>query len=117
MIRNLSVSVCACLSLGLGASVWAGEMDSNSVQSYQALPTGPFSTTYLSSTGGRVEVWQTGPNTSYVRTTDRTGQQTSSAVVYGAPSYVPREMPLAAPPPVGNLFADPLRDPLGLVAP
>jgi hypothetical protein len=71
----------------------------------------------LSSSGARIEVFQTGPNSAYMITTDRDGRTTATGTLYSAPTYdAPPSLPLWRPP-VDNLFQDPLRDPLGLVTP
>jgi hypothetical protein len=55
-----------------------------------------------------VEVYQTGPGTSYFIQSDRSGRTTSNGVIYSAPMYAPEgELPSRIP----NWS---LRDPLGL---
>lgn len=117
MIRYYA-GIILCLGVGVGLAQ-AGDDFSQFNHSVTALPTSPNSTTYLSSSGARVEVYQTGPNTSYGIHTDRHGHTTATGTIYSTPAYAPVYAPLdiAPPPPVGNLFTDPLADPLGLGRP
>jgi hypothetical protein len=105
----LSISLC----VGIGAA-WAGDDLNQFNQSWQALRTGPLSTTYLSSSGGQVETFSTGPHSSYFIATDRHGHTTASGTIYSAPTYDASSSLPAWQPPVDTLLQDPLADPLGL---